>query len=203
MPYSHSKNQPLKVRVLAAWWQAETVKGAAELLGISEQTAKNELLWFRRECRATNNDDLLRQVYREVALCRDIGPRVRMRTLRYHYDYAYRERTKKTSRAIMRKKRSLEVTERNQAFARLIAEQKGRCAICGKGEEWYRTHEGEPVKLAVDHDHATGAIRQLLCSSCNLMLGCAKDAPETLEAGADYLRRHAQATSHNEELEAA
>lgn len=44
-------------------------------------------------------------------------------------------------------------------YDRLLAFQNGRCAIC----------RGRPrsKRLAVDHDHATGAVRGLLCSRCN------------------------------------
>lgn len=39
----------------------------------------------------------------------------------------------------------------------------------------------------VDHCHATKAVRGILCTSCNWMLGDAKDRPEVLRAGAAYL----------------
>ena len=42
----------------------------------------------------------------------------------------------------------------------------------------------------IDHDHATGKVRGTLCMTCNSMLGYAYDSPETLEAGANYLRHH-------------
>lgn len=64
-----------------------------------------------------------------------------------------------------------------------MAEVQGhRCAIC-------LTHESElPKRLAVDHDHTSGAIRSLLCQACNLGLGFFRDAPELLERAAAYLR---------------
>jgi Autographiviridae endonuclease VII len=45
--------------------------------------------------------------------------------------------------------------------------QDGRCAICSK-EEIGRM-------LSVDHDHATGRVRGLLCTRCNLALGLIED----------------------------
>lgn len=60
--------------------------------------------------------------------------------------------------------------------------QSGRCVIC-------RTEHpgGNAKRLVVDHDHATGKVRGLLCTHCNHMLGEAKDSPETLCNAASYL----------------
>lgn len=46
----------------------------------------------------------------------------------------------------------------------IYAAQKGCCRIC---EQPCRTGK----RLAVDHDHETGAIRGLLCYRCNIHLG--------------------------------
>jgi hypothetical protein len=40
----------------------------------------------------------------------------------------------------------------------------------------------------IDHSHATGQVRALLCGPCNQMIGLAQDSPMTLLAGAEYLR---------------
>lgn len=45
--------------------------------------------------------------------------------------------------------------------------QNGACALCGN----MVTKKGEPLRLAVDHDHKSGLIRGLLCFRCNTMLG--------------------------------
>lgn len=45
-------------------------------------------------------------------------------------------------------------------YARLLELQRGRCALC-------RRANGATKKLAVDHDHRTGAPRGLLCGPCN------------------------------------
>ena len=42
----------------------------------------------------------------------------------------------------------------------------GKCQICGKSEPNRRCE-----RLSVDHDHQTGQVRGLLCSSCNTKLG--------------------------------
>ena len=64
--------------------------------------------------------------------------------------------------------------------------QGGSCAICGTtspGGKWARMH--------VDHDHATGRIRGLLCTNCNRGIGYLSDNPERLERAASYLRNSA------------
>lgn len=49
-------------------------------------------------------------------------------------------------------------------YEKLLELQDGKCAICGEGQRG-------PKKLAVDHDHRTGAIRGILCAQCNTRLG--------------------------------
>lgn len=65
----------------------------------------------------------------------------------------------------------------------MLAEQGGRCAICKK----------EPCDkmLAVDHNHKTGKVRQLLCDNCNHLIGFAGESTSTLMSAIVYLERHA------------
>lgn len=43
------------------------------------------------------------------------------------------------------------------------------------------------MKLVVDHNHASGAVRGLLCHLCNAMIGCARERIDILTAAAGYL----------------
>jgi len=84
--------------------------------------------------------------------------------IRYHYGLSRRERD------------------------RMMASQRGRCPIC--------THELEPDgkgkrSAATDHNHATLAIREILCRSCNTGLGMFNEDPAALRAAANYIERHA------------
>ncbi|MCZ2111131.1 MAG: endonuclease VII domain-containing protein [Dehalococcoidia bacterium] len=69
-----------------------------------------------------------------------------------------------------------------EQYEEMVQAQQGRCAVC----------EREPVskRLAVDHNHATGRVRALLCHHCNVALGHADDSPARLRALADYLESH-------------
>lgn len=69
------------------------------------------------------------------------------------------------------------------AYGRMLAEQSGVCLICGDAPD------GKP--LFVDHCHATGAVRGLLCTQCNTGLGMFGDDPSRLLAAAAYLMRNA------------
>lgn len=65
-----------------------------------------------------------------------------------------------------------------------LAEQDGRCAICGVTEEEnLRPHH-------VDHDHRDGRVRSLLCSNCNTAIGKLQDAPALLRRAAAYIEEH-------------
>lgn len=74
-------------------------------------------------------------------------------------------------------------------YAEMYRKQDGKCAICHHPETT-KDHRGELRVLAVDHCHDTGAVRELLCYSCNSMLGQAKDKVEVLLAGAEYIKKH-------------
>jgi hypothetical protein len=69
-----------------------------------------------------------------------------------------------------------------EQYDAMLAAQGGVCAIC---------HEARPVErtLHVDHDHTTGAIRGLLCFTCNNALGDFRESRELFEAAAAYLDR--------------
>jgi hypothetical protein len=63
----------------------------------------------------------------------------------------------------------------------MFAKQQGLCAICLK--------PSKRIRLAVDHCHATGRIRGLLCKKCNYnLLPLVKDDALLLQRAADYLK---------------
>ena len=96
-----------------------------------------------------------------------------------------REYRKHTCRECERRNQRITAEFRaNGGYARLYAEQGGRCAICPKvcpltGSSYEVLH--------VDHDHATGLVRGLLCMPCNQTLGRVADDVTLLLAMAHYL----------------
>ena len=64
-------------------------------------------------------------------------------------------------------------------YTLMLQEQSNCCAIW-KGLAGQRG-------FVVDHDHETGKVRGLLCTTCNLMLGSSYDDPAILMAGIAYL----------------
>jgi len=68
-----------------------------------------------------------------------------------------------------------------EIYGKILDAQGGGCSICGK------TPKQNGKRLAVDHNHKTGAIRGLLCTNCNLALGYLKDSPERCRRAAEYL----------------
>jgi hypothetical protein len=72
---------------------------------------------------------------------------------------------------------------RGRAYGLTAAEAQalvssGVCDLCGRATE----------NLHIDHDHATGAIRGVLCQSCNTGLGKLGDTVAGLERALAYLR---------------
>jgi len=66
-------------------------------------------------------------------------------------------------------------------YDRKLEGQNGVCAICGKPEsQSYR-------KLSVDHNHATNAVRGLLCYGCNRGIGSFRENPTSLHNAVVYL----------------
>lgn len=85
-----------------------------------------------------------------------------------------RQRRKKNHR-----KRRYGITP--EGFAAMLADQGGKCAVCSTPEprgksDWH-----------VDHDHATGIVRGILCITCNIALGMLHDDPARCRAAAEYL----------------
>lgn len=83
-------------------------------------------------------------------------------------------------------------TERAEA---ILADQGGKCPVCEMTIS-FTFDRVERSAAHIDHNHVTGSIRGILCSSCNTAIGKLKDSEMVLWRAILYLRQHrAQATA--------
>ena len=68
--------------------------------------------------------------------------------------------------------------------------QQGLCAICKQPES--KVDKGTKYKLAVDHNHTTGQVRELLCMYCNNVLGLVEKRKIPIQEIEKYLLKHNQ-----------
>jgi hypothetical protein len=66
----------------------------------------------------------------------------------------------------------------------MLSQQDYSCGICKKHESEFK------YKLRVDHCHTTGKVRELLCNSCNVLLGHSKENINNLNNAIGYLIKY-------------
>lgn len=76
-----------------------------------------------------------------------------------------------------------------EEYDQKLEKQAGVCGICEQPESRARIVDPSKAPLAVDHDHETGQVRDLLCGKCNSVLGLMQENPDLLEKAATYLRK--------------
>jgi len=74
-------------------------------------------------------------------------------------------------------------------YQEMLKSQNSVCAICFQPERRIHPRTGRLWELCVDHDHATGEIRGLLCCDCNTALGLFRDNPSNIRAAINYLEK--------------
>lgn len=81
---------------------------------------------------------------------------------RYNTDKKFRDMKKNVSRKYWLKYQyGLSVED----YDKMVEKQQGCCAICGINQSELN------IRMIVDHNHQTGEIRGLLCSTCNVRVG--------------------------------
>lgn len=106
---------------------------------------------------------------------------IKHRSARYASKSEYKKTHKEAQRAHSRKYLLKRYGLTTSDFAQKLVSQGSCCAMCGI------SFEGR--KACVDHCHATGKVRDLLCSGCNLRLGVVEDVQFRTIALA-YLAKH-------------
>lgn len=109
------------------------------------------------------------------------------RRARYASDEAYRLECIASAKKVCKVKRRAGRLSKTYGvslddFEAMLEAQNGGCAICAKPHQ-----EVKGERLHVDHCHATGQVRGLLCSPCNHGIGNFKDNVERLKKAAKYL----------------
>jgi len=107
---------------------------------------------------------------RECKACRSAAE-----SAKYH-GCAERRATAKANTHRSRLQRCYSMTPED--LTRMQREQDDKCLICKQ----------KPDTLHIDHCHSTGAVRGLLCGTCNRGLGLFKDNPAYLQQAIYYLQ---------------
>lgn len=65
-------------------------------------------------------------------------------------------------------------------YFEMLSHQLNKCKICSDAINENSTH--------IDHCHATGIVRGLLCGRCNQAIGLLRDSVEIINSAADYIK---------------
>ena len=122
--------------------------------------------------------------------------KIRVRRRKYGIEYRRKNkeklRLKQLERGAKHPRRERRVKKNGQLVANygitlkqfnvLLKLQDGKCAIC-------RRVPSKRIRFGVDHNHATGTIRGILCGPCNHGIGMLKDNVKLLCRAIAYLKR--------------
>ena len=78
----------------------------------------------------------------------------------------------------------------NEKYREICDSQNNLCAICKKEETAVQGNTQVVRRLAIDHCHGSGKIRELLCWRCNGTLGKVEDSIELLQSMIEYLKKY-------------
>lgn len=113
--------------------------------------------------------------------------RDRLRSARLIYEETHREELRAYKESHKRESRASKLRNKYNVtlewFDTQLAAQDGKCAICGRVMT-------PGLDTCVDHNHATGTARSLLCRGCNMGIGHLGDDPERLAAASQYVYGH-------------
>lgn len=121
----------------------------------------------RSACKECNKIDHYRRYHSDIE-----GQKLRVQEYRMNNV----EKVKASNRNTKLKK-AYGITQ--EKFLEMSNKQNNKCACCGS-----------ETKLVVDHNHTTGAIRELLCHNCNTALGLLNEDISIIQQLENYIRKH-------------
>lgn len=154
-----------KAKAIAAEWRAKHPGRNAENAKRWREANPEKAAAKQKEWRAANRE------------------RVRQKQREWRERTGYNQKRKERGENTKQQLRTYGLTVED--YEDLLRAQGGVCAICASPEPGMK----RAARLYVDHCHNTNRVRGLLCRACNTMLGCVRDDPELLRAGASYLER--------------
>lgn len=75
-------------------------------------------------------------------------------------------------------------------YESMVISQNNLCAICQNPQSKFNKNSLKVRSLAVDHNHLTGKVRALLCTSCNTSIGLLGENIQLFKKVIAYLRHH-------------
>lgn len=141
---------------------------------------KNAEVWNekKRAARAAN-PDAIRAKERVIARQRYSAMTTEQRREKNQKSWA------KNRESILAKRRETRYGLSSEEYERMLAMQDGRCRICGVEQE-----KANGSVLVVDHCHATGKVRSLLCRECNLNLAFVEKRGHLFGRMVEYVEEH-------------
>ena len=171
-----------------------------------------EIMSARRKDYYKRNKENLSQKHREYYIKNSENIKSRVKN-NYHRDIEETRRRQRAYRKISRQrpevkamrviegrkryKKNPEYTRANvlknkygltvEQYDDMVNRQGGVCAICGKGNDRLTKWGTRTTRLVIDHCHATGKVRGLLCHTCNSGIGSLGDSVDNLSNAIEYL----------------
>jgi hypothetical protein len=144
-----------------------------------------------KQCTDCGKDKPLSSYYRLTKQRTGLNPRCKVCVNRRNQAYADAnpERTLEWKRrAALRRWAKTHLRMDQHVLEALMARANDQCeAGCGRASTAAVSRKGNSYRLTLDHDHATGIVRGMLCWQCNTALGLVDDDPTLLRKLAEYL----------------
>lgn len=148
----------------------------------SYRSKKKALSPDENEVRLAKRREYCKQWYHQKVASLSPEELVEFRRKQSAQNYAWNLRNPDRVKAANRRHNLAKYKLTPEQFDQMLAEQGGVCESC-------REIPTGKKGFAVDHSHATGVVRGLLCGPCNTSLGLQKESAARLRSLADYIEK--------------